>query len=540
MRFTLKTRLVFTFLAVFAMFAGSISFAIFQMKKANDTFNQIVSVEMKDVETIKDISRTEMNMRSLTAEGLIGLGVDDAKRIAERLAQLAEANDEFHKLADELGERVDTEVKHLLTKLRIKHDLAYDKNKRALTLEQMGRGDAANKLFHGPSREALIEANQHADAITKIINERADAAVVDAAEAQAALTRNMIMIVAAAFLVGGASAISIIRAISKGMKTSIDMARRVANGDLRETVKVSGRNEIADLLSAQNDMVMRLRSTVENVSSAVRNLAAGATQMAGTSESLSEGASVQASSTEEVSAAVEEMSANISASSENATTTEEIATRAAKDALVSGDAVAEAVAAMKTIGERINVLQEIARQTDLLALNAAVEAARAGEHGRGFAVVASEVRKLAENSQKAAAEISTLSSDTVKSATRAGEMLLQLVPNIEKTSSLVSDISGASRELAIGSTQINESVQRLDVVTQENTAASEQLSSAATELSSQAEQLAEAISFFQLEGEDRVVVEADADEQGDQGQEGFALDMGDGADEDDVDFKAAS
>ncbi|MEC7964010.1 MAG: methyl-accepting chemotaxis protein, partial [Pseudomonadota bacterium] len=220
------------------------------------------------------------------------------------------------------------------------------------------------------------------------------------------------------------------------------------------------------------------------------------------------------------------------ASSENAIATEDMARRAADEAQRSGTAVADAVKAMKTIGERINVLQEIARQTDLLALNAAVEAARAGEHGRGFAVVATEVRKLAENSQQAAAEISKLSGDTVKSAALAGEMLETLVPNIEKTSSLVSDITGASRELAIGSTQINESVQRLDSVTQENTSAAEEMSSAATELSSQAEQLADVISFFRVDG---AATPAPAAEE----ETGPMLDLG-SDDEDAGDFKLAS
>jgi methyl-accepting chemotaxis protein len=193
------------------------------------------------------------------------------------------------------------------------------------------------------------------------------------------------------------------------------------------------------------------------------------------------------------------MAANIKQTADNAAQTEKIARQSSKDAEASGHAVAQAVAAMRTIAEKISIVQEIARQTDLLALNAAVEAARAGEHGKGFAVVASEVRKLAERSQAAAAEISALSGTTVQTATEAGEMLNKLVPDIQKTAELVSEISAACREQDIGATQINEAIQQLDKVIQQNAGASEEMSSTSEELAAQAEELQASIAFFRVE-----------------------------------------
>lgn len=284
--------------------------------------------------------------------------------------------------------------------------------------------------------------------------------------------------------------------MKRALSSAVGLAESVANGDLRQTVTNNSNDEIGELLGVLNTMVLRLREVVANVSTASRDVASGASEMSATSEALSQGATEQASATEEASASMEQMAANIKQSAKNAADTEKMALKSASDARESGAAVSRAVNAMQTIAEKILVVQEIARQTDLLALNAAVEAARAGEHGRGFAVVASEVRKLAERSQSAAGEISNLSGNTVKAAQEAGEMLEELVPDIERTSQLVAEISRASQEQDAGATQVNIAIQQLDKVTQENTSAADEMSTTAEALASQSEQLQASIKFF--------------------------------------------
>ncbi|HAP44316.1 MAG: hypothetical protein A2087_08510 [Spirochaetes bacterium GWD1_61_31] len=239
--------------------------------------------------------------------------------------------------------------------------------------------------------------------------------------------------------------------------------------------------------------IMKAFSTIEV---ATNNVNIGTSQISATSEQVAQGSNEQAASVEEVSSSIEELSATIRQNADNASQTEKIASKSAQDARESGASVKQAVAAMKDIAGKVQVIQEIARQTNLLSLNAAIEAARAGEHGRGFAVVANEVQKLAERSQEAAREIEGLSKSSVDIAEQAGTMFDKLVPDIQKTADLVTEINAASSEQASGVQQINVAVQQLNAVVQENAAGAEELANTAEELASQAETVMGAVTLL--------------------------------------------
>ncbi len=278
------------------------------------------------------------------------------------------------------------------------------------------------------------------------------------------------------------------------LKGAAQVAARIAKGDL--TVEIQARSAQDVLGQSLVRMLENLRRTVSEVAAASGKVSAGSEQMSSTAQELSQGATEQAAAAQESTAAMEQMAASVQQNADNARQTDKIASKAAEDARLGGDAVIRTVGAMKQVAEKIDIIEEIARKTDLLALNAAVEAARAGEHGKGFAVVASEVRKLAERSQTAAAEISRLTADGVRTADGAGQLLAKLVPDIQKTAELVREIAAASAEQSTGAAQVNKAVQQLDQVIQQNSAASEEMASTAEELSSQAELLHSSMAFF--------------------------------------------
>ncbi len=321
------------------------------------------------------------------------------------------------------------------------------------------------------------------------------------AAATSSLTTNVVIFgILLAIVVGILVVVLMIRTVMKqlgGEPAEVaNIAKEISNGNLALNLNSQSMGLLGDMVS----MTENLQNIVGQVRTASDNVGSGSQELSGTAQQMSQGATEQAASVEETTSSMEEMSSNIQQNADNSQQTEKIASKAAKDAQESGEAVTEAVTAMKEIAGKISIIEEIARQTNLLALNAAIEAARAGEHGKGFAVVAAEVRKLAERSQNAAGEISELSSSSVEVAEKAGEMLSKLVPDIQKTSELVQEISAASNEQNAGAEQINKALQQLDQIVQQNASASEEMASTSEELSSQASQLQESISFFKVNG----------------------------------------
>ncbi|MCP4404308.1 MAG: hypothetical protein GY801_44260, partial [bacterium] len=156
----------------------------------------------------------------------------------------------------------------------------------------------------------------------------------------------------------------------------------------------------------------------------------------------------------------------------------------------------QTVTAMQENAENIQENETNAGQTHMQSLNATIEAAKAQDYGKGFGVVAAEVRSLAERSREAAENINRLVNTCVTTAEMAGAMLTHLVPNIQKTAGLVQEISAASHEQMLGTDQINQAVQQLDLVIQQNVAIADATASTAEELSQQANALQKTAAFF--------------------------------------------
>jgi methyl-accepting chemotaxis protein len=246
-------------------------------------------------------------------------------------------------------------------------------------------------------------------------------------------------------------------------------------------------------------MVNNLRNVIGKIKNGAEIMFTAGQEFSQTSVQLSEDSTEQASSVEEVSSTIEQITANIEQNAENAIQTETNSTLSLRSINEVSKLASQTADANRKIAEKISVISEIALQTNILALNAAVEAARAGEYGKGFAVVASEVRKLAEHSKEAANEIIGLSTTSLRLAETTGTQMQEALPVVQKTTSLVQEISAANQEQSHGINQINEAMAQLSGTTQHTASVSEEMSANAETLLSQAKDLQELVSFFKVD-----------------------------------------
>ncbi len=478
----------------------------------------------KDAELAVDDLR--LSVKTLSAQMMAALQSVPADASAQSVPEHAEPVvrlDKISQKADDIDRRyreyaivvTDPVEKHLLDMwVADTGNLKIDQARAVVAAMQNAQWDDARRL----ARELKSSYGKGTDDVRQLRAYLAKREIASADRVRSDLTRTtlfMVAIIAAGAIVALWTGWRLMAAILLPLEQAVQVARKVASGDLSARIDVARQDEFAELQHALRDMNEALLRIVSEVRDGTEHIASASGQIAAGNLDLSNRTEQQAGSLEETAAAMEELTTTVRQNADNARQANEQAENASEVAVRGGRVVADVVTTMGAISESarkiadiIGVIDGIAFQTNILALNAAVEAARAGEQGRGFAVVAAEVRSLAQRSAGAAKEIKQLIDDSVtkvatgnQQAGQAGTTMQEVVGSIQRVAAIMGDITTASREQSIGIEQVNQAISQMDEGTQQNAALVEQSAAAAKSLQEQAMRLEQVVYRFSLPDE---------------------------------------
>lgn len=340
------------------------------------------------------------------------------------------------------------------------------------------------------------QVDQQSKAMDKIMSGLMDTQQRLAREDQHSAFIQMAVLTALALVIGLLASVVISRQITAPLALTVDLARRIAKGDLTVQARSARKDELGDLQNAMQEMAQNLNTLVQGIGNGVTQISTSAEKLSAMSEQTSAGVRQQKSEVDQVATAMHEMASTVQEVARNTTDASAAATLAdqqarhgstvVKQATVQISELAMAIEELggamnvltqdsEQIGKVIDVIKAVAEQTNLLALNAAIEAARAGEQGRGFAVVADEVRSLAQRTQDSTKEIEALIV-TLQQGTQAAATLM--TSSRERTLDTV--VLAQKAELAI--TEINQSIGTIQEMSLQISAAAEQQSAVADEI----------------------------------------------------------
>lgn len=289
--------------------------------------------------------------------------------------------------------------------------------------------------------------------------------------------------------------------ISSGIVNPILKLQRqmtvIADGDLRvEMIKVRGRDEIAQLTQAFNEMSQSLKEIITKVkefsekidestrivSESVAENSRGSARIARSVEEMNLRMQKQDIQSRDALEESEKMSMTSGTIDGNIGQIEESIRNSLENA-AHGSRKMESYAVQleevnrimqevscaagklnESTGEMSKILASItaiATQTNLLSLNASIEAARAGEAGRGFAVVASEIRNLAENSHLAAKQIGDIIAEVQGEAVHMSEVMQVGMEQLARGNTLAGETQESFTRIEEGTKAVGSDVENI-------------------------------------------------------------------------------
>ena len=308
--------------------------------------------------------------------------------------------------------------------------------------------------------------------------------------------KRLVLITIGAVIIAALVSILLVTRFVAPLRKLKEAVARIVDGDLTQKVVVQGSDEVAEVASAFNQMVDKLKEVLSALQDSVNLLSNAGNALSSSTSDQSQTITRQATALQETQVTAQEIKQTSLLAAQKAEAVLKLTEKADEVSLQGEAAIERSLGGLtdirsqvEEIATKINQLSErtqqigsitqtvkdLADQSNMLALNAAIEAVRSGEHGKGFAVVAREIRSLADQSIQATNRVREILEDisgAIRVAVSISERgsqkieggLLQVKQsgeNLRELSNIVKDNSSAVRQIAAAVSQQNAGITQI-------------------------------------------------------------------------------
>jgi methyl-accepting chemotaxis protein len=509
-----------------------------RMAFLQENIDRIVHLDFVKIElasAMRDAVRYQaVALRDVVLQEDLAFKKKELKLMREARKKYATATEELEKLI------ASTDTNSYLTKIKSTEAQIQPLVDETIEFSLNDQHVKAGDVVRDKLRPVQIQLIQELEEMLAYFEKENQEAAIEAKKTYRITQVLMIVLGGIAMALGVTVAFFITRSITTPLNIAVDVANKISSGDLTAKIADVGHDEMGKLLQALREMNLNLSNIIGGVKDAANNVSGYSAKLSGAAGQVSSRAETQVAQVMQVGAAMEEMAVSISEVAVGTGGVVEAAAKTQRVAQEGSQNIAKGVESSKrimvcvetssaTIGELsreiqkisevTNVIKDIADQTNLLALNAAIEAARAGEQGRGFAVVADEVRKLAERTSVSTTDITEMvtsisnrtvaavqSMNQVQQSVRDGEhfnaltrdIFSQIVAAAEEVNTLARDIALATKEQKAATSDTAVSMEKISVITEENSISIHDVGTAAETLAGTASELQRLVDQFKL------------------------------------------
>jgi len=328
------------------------------------------------------------------------------------------------------------------------------------------------------------------------------------------------------------------RLVTEPVERLTRAAAGIARGDLEQTIRAAGSDEIAELALSFETMTRGLKGMIADMRTASQEMEREAGRILSTSSKQTVVASQQSMAINETRTTANAIARASKTATGYADSVIQTAQKSEELSVEGQRVVQESVSGIERLGDQvaslaseiealaghtrkiveiIDTVKEVAEMSHVLSLNLSIQAAHAGANRRGFDVVATEMRKLAALSGVAAAEVRTIveeiqgtmagalksaqegtrsAADTVWLSQMAGRTISGLADVIRQSSRAAREIADHARRQTVGIEQILGAISEQSQAMEDAVHGSEQVEDVAGNLAALAKRLSGMVSRY--------------------------------------------